>query len=81
MTADKQHALAGLLFQGGDRPLLDILQGEGLLAFSPDLDPFKQGAALIPARLASSQGGVQMNVGLHKGGTDELLLNIERDFR
>jgi hypothetical protein len=77
MAAHVEHTLRGLLLQGGNGARFDVFKVQRLLAFSPNLDALKQGAAVVRARLSGGEGGVEVNVGFDKGRADQLAAQVE----
>ena len=57
-------------------PLLHLLLGEEGLVLLPALNAFKQGSGEVPAGTARGQAGVQVYVGLHKGGQHHLARTV-----
>ncbi len=56
---------------------LGVFLGNGRLAFAPAFDAFKQRAAHVPARLASCEGGVEVNVRFDKGRHHQIAAGIQ----
>ena len=76
VATDVENAVASMLLQGFDRPVLYVFEGDVLLAIAPDFDAFKQCAALVPAGLSGGEGGVEVDVGFDEGGADEFALEV-----
>src|SRR6266568_2827570 len=77
VTANVQRSLGYFptdLLQG---TLFNIFTGQTSLAFTPDLDPFKQRARSIVARLPHRQHGIQMNVSINEGRRHEPASGID----
>ena len=70
--ADVLDAVGGLETDGPVDPFLYLPLGEGGLVLLPTLDALEQGARQVPAGAAGGEAGIQMDVGLHKGGQGQL---------
>ena len=57
-----------------------IVVAQGCLALGPAFNAFKQGAALVPARLPGGHGSVEMDVWLHERGCDQIFSGIQFAF-
>ena len=72
MGTDKLNSVLSLHPRRPVDPLFHIPLGQGLLTQGPALDPLKKSSGLVPYRFPRCQAGIQVNMGLDKGGQDQL---------
>ena len=77
MGAHELDAVGDLPLQRLYGPALHILMSQQRLAFGPALYPLEQGTGEVPARLTGGLGGIEVNMGLDKGGYRHPLLPIQ----